>query len=467
MEESITLIEGIIKKKNKYSIELNTKYDSLFISIQKDSLNIYESNFKFEDIKNYKLLNEYNSIREIYKLFKTLFVQDNLKIEENKDSLQLILILNFDNIELNINKKSNSSNDIIENLISENEKLKKEKEILNTNLENKTLENNKLKKQLEELKTKIENNKNIKNKFEEKNKKKFDFKQIKSINAHNKPINSISIFPSGNLISISNDESIKIFDTNYNNIQTINSAHNGNIRYINVKDENNFVTCSEDKSIKTWIKKENKFQLNHNIINAHKDWINKVIYNSNGNLISCSLDKTVKIWEENNNKYNLICTIIHSDDYCCVCSILLLENKNILLSSGYNGTNLWNLNNFEFIYFFEGVSCYLWNGISKMDEDRLIVGDRNIKIISLSSKKIYEIEIPFRCCGIKVIEEKGLFLVVGESKNILIYRNDNYKCIKTIDNAHTKDINGLIELKNGSIASFSDDGKIKFWSFKE
>ncbi len=199
-------------------------------------------------------------------MFKTLFVQDNLKIEENKDSLQLILILNFDNIELNINKKSNSSNDIIENLISENEKLKKEKEILNTNLENKTLENNKLKKQLEELKTKIENNKNIKNKFEEKNKKKFDFKQIKSISAHNKPINSISIFPSGNLISISNDESIKIFDTNYNNIQTINSAHNGNIRYINVKDENNFVTCSEDKSIKTWIKKEKKFQLNHNIM---------------------------------------------------------------------------------------------------------------------------------------------------------------------------------------------------------
>ncbi len=51
MEESITLIEGIIKKKNKYSIELITKYDLLFISIQKDALNIYDLNFKFEDIK--------------------------------------------------------------------------------------------------------------------------------------------------------------------------------------------------------------------------------------------------------------------------------------------------------------------------------------------------------------------------------------------------------------------------------
>ena len=479
MEESIILIEGMIKTMNQYSIELITKYDSLFISIKKNSFNIYESNFNFENLKHYKLLSECYSIREIYKLINTLFVEDNFKIEENKNSLKLILISNFDNfpnVELNLNKKSNISNDTIEYLISEIEKLKKQNEIVNNNLEKKNIKNKEMEKKLEEQKTKIEYYKNELNKLNDRikkleefhnNKKEIEFKQIKSITAHNRAINSISIFPSGNLISISNDQSIKIFDTNYNIIQTINSAHNENIRYINVKDENNFVTCSEDKSIKTWIKIENKFQLNHNIINAHKDWINKVIYQSNGNLISCSLDKTVKIWEDNSNKYNLICTIIHSDDCCCVCSILLIENKNILLSSGYNGTNLWNLNNFEFIYFFEGVSCYLWNGISKMDEDRLIVGDRNIKILSLSSKKIDEIEIPFRCCGIKVIEEKGIFLVVGESKNILIYRNDNYKCIKTINNAHKKDINGLIKLENDFIASFSDDGKIKIWSFKE
>ena len=72
---------------------------------------------------------------------------------------------------------------------------------------------------------------------------------------------------------------------------------------------------------------------------------------------------------------------------------------------------------------------------------------------------------PFKCYGISLIEDKGIFLVGGGSKNIRIYRNDNYECIQEIKNAHNDDIKGFIELKDGSIASFSDDQTIKIWSF--
>ena len=67
--------------------------------------------------------------------------------------------------------------------------------------------------------------------------------------------------------------------------------------------------------------------------------------------------------------------------------------------------------------------------------------------------------------GISLIEDKGIFLVGGQSKDIRIYRNDNYECIQEIEAAHNKGINGFIELKDGSIASFSDDETIKIWSF--
>ena len=67
--------------------------------------------------------------------------------------------------------------------------------------------------------------------------------------------------------------------------------------------------------------------------------------------------------------------------------------------------------------------------------------------------------------GIRLSENKGIFLVGGESKNIRIYRNDNYECIQEIKDAHNNDIKGFIELKDGSIASFSDDETIKIWSF--
>ena len=99
----------------------------------------------------------------------------------------------------------------------------------------------------------------------------------------------------------------------------------------NIKDENNFVTCSNDKNIKTWSKKENQFEINQIIENAHNQIIRKVIYYLDNKLLSCSYDTTIKIWEEKNNNYQNIFTLNHSKE---VFSILLLKDKNILVSSG-------------------------------------------------------------------------------------------------------------------------------------
>ncbi len=62
-------------------------------------------------------------------------------------------------------------------------------------------------------------------------------------------------------------------------------------------------------------------------------------------------------------------------------------------------------------------------------------------------KIIKTIEIPFRCNGITIIEEKGIFLMGGWSKDIIIYRNDNYECLTTIENAHSNYIVGFCKIK--------------------
>ena len=101
-------------------------------------------------------------------------------------------------------------------------------------------------------------------------------KEIISINAHYDIINKISLLPSGNIISVSHDYSIKIWDTELNLIQIITNAHNDNIIYICIINENNFITCSW-KIIKIWNKKdsfENKIILNNEIKNENNDWIN-------------------------------------------------------------------------------------------------------------------------------------------------------------------------------------------------
>ncbi len=93
----------------------------------------------------------------------------------------------------------------------------------------------------------------------------------------------------------------------------------------------------------------------------------------------------------------------------------------------------------------------------------LLISEINIKHED-SSKQSITFSI-FECWGISLIEDKGIFLVGGRSNDIRIYRNDNYECIQEIKDAHNGFIRGFIELKDGSIASFSWDQTIKIWNF--
>ena len=179
-------------------------------------------------------------------------------------------------------------------------------------------------------------------------------KKIKSIKAHKDIITSISFFPiSENIISVGfeNDKSIKIWNKDFILIQNIEKAHETSISDIDIKDENNFATSCWNSIIKIWNKneKDNKFYLKE-IINAHLNntWISKIIFKLNGTLISCGGDKTVRIWEENNNKYQCVTILTHNES---LYSILLLEDKNILVTSGLDGTIFWDFKFFNLYVF--------------------------------------------------------------------------------------------------------------------
>ena len=300
------------------------------------------------------------------------------------------------------------------------------------------------------------------------------YKVKKIIQPHYDTVHSISIFPSGNIISVSYDKSIKIYDSKFNNLQEIPNAHDNFINYVYIKDEYNFVTCSWDNNIKTWIKiikkknkKQKKFNLNKVIQNAHEYDTLCVIYTNNGNIISCSKDKTIKIWEKNNNFEYQLLTVLKTNNR--VNSLLLLNDKNILVSSGNQGTKFWNYNNYECIFFSKEAICHNNNALKRFDDDKIIVGGNKgfIKIISLKEKKIIQdIYNNFECYAICIIKEKGIFLTGGESKDIIVYNFDNFNVIHTIKNIDNEMIFGLTKLKDGSVASYGMDKKIKLFNVK-
>ncbi len=464
---------------NDFEIQITSQVNSILISINKlNSYNIYKSNFKIDFLQSFKLLSSFDTINNIVQFIFSLIDQKNINIQEDQNNVILILnskLENCPNVELNLIKVDIISKEIIELLINTTEQLKEENKLLkesfgneikklNENIELLKIENlNKEKKissnenEINELKMKIQ-------KLEE-NKKFPDLKFVNCIKAHKSYVNSVSIFPSGKIISVSGDKSIRIFDTNLNVIDKIFNAHEQGIFNIDVIDENAFATCSNDL-IKIWNKKENTFVVKNTIENAHNEEILKVIHFSNGNLISCSRDKTIKLWGKNNNGYENITTLCHSDR---INSILLLEDKNLLISSGLDGTNFWNINNYEKIFYLKETYCGWSEGLKRIDEDKIIIKgkDTNIlKIISISQKKvILNVNNPFQCNSICVIKEKGFVLIGGRSKDIRVYRVDTFECIQTIKDAHENDIRGFTQIKDGLVASFSKDKFIKIWSY--
>ena len=489
MSKKDILNQQIINKKyNEYNIKLITQIDLINISIQSNnSFNIYQSYFHLKYLNSFKLFIS-KDIKQIYELICDLIDKNNIEIEFNDKNLKLKLkSIKYPIIELILKKKNYNSNEVIEKLINEFENIKNENKYLKENNEklNKRIEL--IEKENEELKKYKDINKNKINEIEKrieilegfhfiKNKYKIQLTKCNLININtiesHIDINSICSFPSGNIISVSGDKSIIIYDIHLNILQQIQNAHDNYIGYVEVKDENNFITCSKDKSIKLWIKKENKFIDNKIIKNAHEDRVRKVIYYLNENLISCSYDNTIKIWKINNNNYENIITLVHFDK---INSIIYLEDKKLLISSGNDGTKLWdfnkeNYNNINCIKHFENTFCGWYGALCRLDEDKIIIGGKKdgiMKIISISKKEIIkEINNLFKCWGICLIEDKGIFLVGGKSNDIRIYRNDNYECIQTIKDAHNNEIIGFIELKDGTIASYSDDKRIKIWNIE-
>ena len=453
--KSIEILNKYQKKRkfNEWKINIMKDFDLINIQIENE-FKIYESSFQIKQLQ--QLLSNQDSIEEIIKFILYYIDKNEIKIIEIYDAVKFIILsneLNFPNIELKINKKNILCEEIIEKLIKEIQNLKEK--------------NNELELRIKSL----ENKEKIKEKnFMHKEIFLYNLKKINSINAHSDSIKSVQNFSSGNIISVSKDKSIKIYDSQLNIIQNIQNAHENSITDVSIKDENNFVTCSNDKNIKIW-KKKNKekkeYSLNKIINNAHDEWINKVIYCLNGNIISCSEDKTIKIWEENNNnEYQCIKIFTHND---FVTSILLLEDKNILISSGNDGTKFWDLNNYEEIDCFNEVNCFGVNALKRIDNDRIIVGgndEKIIKIISINERKIIkEIDNEFLCWGICVIEDKRIFLIGGESNDIKIYNSDYYVCIKTINNAHNDYILGIHNVNDDKIISYGVDKNLNVWSF--
>ena len=264
---------------DQYKIKISYHLDIINIQIENND-NIYESFYTLEYLQNYQLLNSNYTIVKMIKFIIELINQKNIIIEKNENNLKLVLISTlskYPNVKLIINHKNIISNELIEQLINEIKAIKNENNKLNNRIKLIEDKNDKLNKRIEIIEDKndklnnriklIENNNNGLNKTENKNDElnkrieliennnnelknkikilegyhkdknkikltKCNLQNINSIQSHNNQINSLCSFTSGNIISVSADKSIIIYDIHLNILQNIQNAHDKAITYL-------------------------------------------------------------------------------------------------------------------------------------------------------------------------------------------------------------------------------------------
>ena len=376
-------------------------------------------------------------------------------------------------LEFNFNKK-----EIEKEIEKENEK-EKEKEKKNLHNYNLPLKKDKSIRSRSLIPQEIrkEEKKNIKKKEK---KKKYNIDEtflsemniitpIHSLNINSGIIQSLDVFPSGNIIAVTSQNDIIICNTEFNIIQQIKikEINEDGISYVLIKDEENFITAS--KHIKFWKLIGDSFEEFNRIENPHDGKIFCLkLYNHYQNLVSCSLDHYINFYEKNYNKYYKLITKIQLN--CTLTFVRVNEKKKILINGSYNGIYLIDLNNYTIINYTNLIKCMYSYSYCFLNDEKFIVADslkgcmyvEDISNNNFNQETIIQFSNEI-IWGITYLKSLNLIIAAGNRATMNIYENITYKLIYSIQNSHKNRVIGIVQLDNKLIASFSEDSVINIW----
>ena len=460
-EKSINELKIIFENIGKEKEELKLKIQKIFIQIR-NSLNEKKDKLLLEiDEKFNEIFIKEDIIRESEKLpnkIKISLEKGKLIDKEWNDNNLNSLINNCIDIENNI-KKINEINEIIN------------KNHLNKNIKiDFSLNEDEINEFLNKIKNfgKIINIEKAKKNYELYN--NFDIKMknpIHKLNSHTHYVLCLALLNDGRLVSGSYDNTIIIYKKISFKPDLTIKEHKDSVFCIIQLSSGILASCSQDKTIKLFNIKNDNYKLIQTL-NYHKDCVYKIIELKNKTLVSCSKDSSIIFYVKDNLEYKKDYSI--STDSSCSSIIQTKDNeicysvKNDNKIFFYDLLNKKNINSISNINKHNGSSEWF---IMISKELLLIPGENKISIINVKEYKlvrIIEVSGSSWIYGVCMLN-KDMLLTGDYSKVIRQWKieGDNLILLSKKEKAHDDDINVLLNLEDGHIASGSDDHTIRIW----
>lgn len=471
----------IENEKNKYICKFQIIGKSIETIIFLADSSLYKGSIDLEKIQEkISTFNDY-SINEILEEINLL---DAANFQINKDSNQNILKIKFIilrkekflivNLEEDKNMKLTNSdlvnyyNNIIEkkdSIILELKKIidKQEEKIklLKEQLKIKKVNKNQIQKPKED-ETNKEKNYDSYNDFNIKLKE-----PIHKLNLHTGYVYCLAILNDGRLVSGSVDKSIIIYNKVTFQPDLIIKEHTGVVCCIIQLSSGELVSCSYDKQIKIFNIKGNEYEVLQTL-KYHTNYVFKIIELKNKTLVSCSQDSSIIFYFKDNLEYKKDYQM--STNGSCSSVIQTKDNEICYSESNNNSIVFFDLLERKIKTSISNISKY--NGCREwfiiMTKDLLVIpGENKISIINVNHYNVARIiEVPGSSwiCGICILNEN--MILTGDYAEIIRQwriEGDNLILVSKKEKTHDKDINVLLNLGNGQIASGSDDHSIKIW----
>ena len=476
-EEKIKKLKENIKNLEEFSINITNSINDFKQIFEKMNQKKEELKLKIQKIFT-GLRNELNNredqlLLDVEKQYDNLFCNDEFIKETEKlpnkikEYLEKGKQINDKNEEKNINALINDCINL-ENIMEEiDENIKKCKESVDINIELNIYNEKERKEMIKTLgNIEIEN----KNRINYNLYKNFNIQlkePIHKLNFHTSTVYCLTMLKDGRLVSGSNDNSIIIYNKITYQPDLIIKEHKSAVLCVTQLSSGELASCSSDKEIKIFKIKDVKYEILQTL-KFHTGIVYKIIELKNKNLVSCSEDASIIFYNKDNMEYKNNYKI-KTNEGCH--SVIQIKDNEICYTESNNQT----------ICFFDLVEKKVKSSLSNISKQNgrrewiimiskdllLIPGENKISIVNVNQYKLVRvIEVPGSSwiCGVCMLN-KNMILTADYSEIINQWKieGDNLTLVSKKEKAHDDDINVLLNLGNGHIASGSDDNSIKIW----
>ena len=271
------------------------------------------------------------------------------------------------------------------------------------------------------------------------------------LKAHEKMIRSIIESPDQRIITAGYDYTMKIWeegDNGFLNKNIIKQLCGAVTCLLQLKDERILSASATDNNIKVWVDdKKGGYDLRQSLT-AHNKPVSTMVQLNDSRIITGSIDSTVMVWKEISNEFVVFQKI--TDEKRPIMKILNLFNNQFVLTTDDGIIKVY--------------------GFDKKNEILNNVNDstinENFQLKNSLKKHIGRVNC--------MCELKNHYLVsggaeIGNSADhyIIVWKpsNESYSYSQTL-RGHQSDINAIIQLQDGRLASSSKDRTIRIWKME-